>query len=243
MKKVLTCLLCVALLLVTVPTALALTPTNDDIVFEDEEGDDKFAPIEPEVEPEEVDPTKQTYELKMHDDGTVVFTPTSPAAFWEAPTLQAGERHTVSGQLIFHNRTNTTQELQLKTVALPYENEDALRYLNHLHLTIMSGNSVLYEGPYSRINDDPTFTLKTVLNAGDWVGYTIQLYCDYNYTGNGLGENDVISWEFLATSPAIADEHVAFDDQALLEVVLACGIALIVLAAIFLYDRFWRARR
>ncbi len=245
MKKILMALLCATVVFVCVPTAFALTPTNDDIVFEDEEGTDISDPADKqdEANTETADPTKQTYELTALADGTVVFTPKSPAAFWEAPTLKTGEFYTKSGQLIFHNRTKTSQEIQLQAVAFPYENEEALRYLNHLHLTVMSGHTVLYEGPYSRINDDTSFNLKTTLESGTWVGYTIRLRCDYNYTGSGLGAQDVIRWEFSSVTPTAADDQVHFDDQALLEVVLACGIAVIVLAAIFLYDRFWRARR
>lgn len=238
MRKIICLWLCAMLLVVTVPTTFALTPTNDEVVFEDTdetiEGEDEV----PSGDMTEDGNYTQTYELTALGDGTVVFTPKAAATFWEAPTLKAGEVPAQSGQLIFHNRTASAQQLGLKTVVLPYDNEDALRYLNHVNLTVMSGNTVLYDGPYSRINDDPTFKLSADLEPGDWVGFTIRMRCDFAYNGEGLADNEVIQWQFYTLSQAEDTGNEGFSDPALLEVTLACGIAVIVLAGIFLYDRY-----
>ncbi len=243
MRKIFALLLCAALLAVMLPTVCALTPTNDEVVFEDSDITDGEASQDEESD----DTTKggnytQTYELTALADGTVIFTPKAAATFWEAPTLKAGEAPAESGQLIFHNRTSAVQKLGLKTVVLPYDNEESLRYLNHVNLTIQSGDTVLYDGPYSRINDDPTFKLTAELQPGDWVGYTVRLYCDFGYAGQGLAKDETIQWQFYTIAQADNTNKEGFADPALLEVVLACGIALIVLVGIFLYDHFRKRR-
>ncbi len=185
----------------------------------------------------------QLYDLGTLGDNTLVFTAENAATVWERPTLKAGEYTTTAGTLIVRNSTATEQKIGLRTVELPYDNEEALRYLNHVYITVRNGSTVLYEGAYSRINDDRDFTLNTVLPADAQVAYSIDLRCDYTYTGDGLAADDLIEWEFYAVTETTDETKFSFSDPALFEVLMACGIAAVLLGGIFLYDRFMKNRR
>ncbi len=184
----------------------------------------------------------QILDLTGLGDNILVFKAQEPPAFWECPTLKAGEYTERAGRFIIRNKTNSKQKIGLQSVVLPYENEDALRYLNHLTLTLKSGDTVLYEGPYSRINDNGGLALNTEIPANGNIFYTIDLKCDFAYSGNGFAENDKINWQFYAVVEPAEPVAVPFSDSALYEVILACGIAAIVLAGIFIYDYFWKKR-
>lgn len=185
----------------------------------------------------------QIYELCALGDNTLAFSAKNTATFWEKPTLKAGEYTTTTGLLIIRNSTASEQKIGLRTIELPYDNEDALRYLNHVYITVQNGNTVLYEGAYSRINDDQSFSLNTVLSAGAQVTYSIDMRCDYTYIGEQLSAEDLIKWEFYVTVEDTPETSSSpFSDPALFEVIFACGLAVLLLGGIFLYDRFIKIR-
>ena len=186
------------------------------------------------------DNTTQTYKLTVLGDNTLVFSAEKAPTLWEKPTLKAGQYTTVSGMLTVHNSTSVEQKIGLRTVELPYDNEEALRYLNHVYITVRNGSKVLYEGPYSRINDDRDFNLNMMLAANQKVNYFIDLRCDYLYTGDGLAADDLIKWEFYAVDETPDDtvKPESFSSATLLEILLSCGIAVFLLGGIFVYDRF-----
>ena len=191
------------------------------------------------------DNTIQTYKLTVLGDDTLVFNAENAPTLWEKPTLKAGQYTTVSGILTVHNETSVEQKIGLRTVELPYDNEDALRYLNHVYITVRNGSKVLYEGPYGAINDDRDFNLNMMLAPNKKMNYFIDLRCDYLYTGNGLAEKDLIKWEFYAVEETSDDtaETTSFSNRALLEIFVSCGIAALLLGGIFVYNRFIKNRR
>lgn len=190
------------------------------------------------------DNTTQTYKLTVLGDDTPVFNTQNTPALWEKPTLTAGQCMTTSGMLTVQNSTTDEQKIELRTVELPYDNEEALRYLNHVYITVRNSSDILYEGPYSRINDDRDFNLNVTLAANKKQNYFIDLRCDYLYTGEGLAENDLIKWEFYAVEETMDNttEPSSFSNPALLEVLVACGITVLLLGAIFVYNRFAKNR-
>ncbi len=185
----------------------------------------------------------QTFDLVALGDKTLVFKAQEAPTFWEKPTLKAGEFTEHIGAFLIRNKTGADQKIGLRTVELPYDNEEALRYLNHIIITVKSGDTVLYEGPYSRINDDGGLEMNIALPADGNAAYTIDLRCDYAYSGSGLGENDLIQWQFFAVVEEEEPVAVPFSDSALYEVILACGIAVIVLVGTFASDRFWKKQK
>lgn len=190
------------------------------------------------------DNVTQTYKLTALGDDTLAFSTENAPTLWEKPTLTGGQYMTATGSLTVHNATSTEQKIGLRTVELPFDNEEALRYLNHVYITVRNGSNVLYEGPYSRINDDRDFNLNTVLAANKKVEYFIDLRCEYAYTGNGFAEEDLIKWEFYAVDETADDtaESSSFTNPALREVLFACGIAALLLIGIFVYNRFVKNR-
>ncbi len=186
------------------------------------------------------DNTAQTYKLTVLGDDTAVFSAQNTPTLWEKPTLKAGQYMTTSGMLTVQNNTTVEQKIKLRTVELPYDNEEALRYLNHVYITVRDGSNVLYDGPYSRINDNRDFNLNVTLSANKKATYFIDLHCDYLYTGEGLATNDVIKWDFYAVDETANEtsESTSFSNPALLEVLVACGIAALLLGGIFAYNRF-----
>lgn len=190
------------------------------------------------------DNVTQTYKLTVLGDDTLVFNAENAPTLWEKPTLTGGQYMTATGSLTVHNTTSTEQKIGLRVVELPFDNEEALRYLNHVYITVRKGSTVLYEGPYSRINDDRDFNLNTILAANKKVEYFIDLRCEYAYTGTGFAEEDVIKWEFYAVNEEADDttSSTSFTNPALWEVLFACGIAVLLLGGIFVYTCFIKNR-
>ena len=183
----------------------------------------------------------QTFKMMASGSGDVVITAKKPPVIWEKPTLRSGEYMTRSSSLILQNATKNTQIVELETVELPYDNEDALRYLNHLTITVSNGNEVLYKGPYSRINDkDSHFTLQAELPADSQIAYSISLSCDFQYTGTGFDADDQIQWKFRTKTEVSdkADGSEKFTNPILLQVAVALGIALLLLGALTSYRYF-----
>ena len=176
---------------------------------------------------------------------------------WESPSVQAGDTTIDSSMFALTNYTETTQTLTLRTVVFPYENEAALVYLNHLHITVQDGEKVLYDGVYSRINDKNGLSLSVTLEPNEEYILFIDLYCDYAYTGAGWND-EPITWEFdieqpteqdhaqdnTATTITKADSTPAkFSDPALTEILIACGIAVALLGGVFAYDYWLKKQR
>ncbi len=178
----------------------------------------------------------QTIALTEQGD-TVVLSAQNPPAFWERPTLKAGESYAVNGTLTLVNHTQTTRTISLDTVKLPYENETSLRYLNHLILRVTEGETVLFNGPYSTINDTNGLLLHRKLAAGESSVFTISLYCDYTCPDKGLAEGEWLDWQFYTFTETVKPTVERFKDPALLEVAIAAGAAGLLLAGVLLFDK------
>lgn len=137
----------------------------------------------------------QVVELK-ENGGILSITATHSPAFWELPTLRKGETVSVDGVLTLTNRATETRMLRLDSVEFPYDDPDALCYLNHLQITIKKGDVLYYNGPYSHINNDDGLLLTETLDAGAEVSYTINLRCDYTYTGSNSAIENTLHWNF-----------------------------------------------
>lgn len=186
--------------------------------------------------------TDQLIEITAEDDA-LVLTSKNPTTFWETPNLRPGETMTADGQLAIVNNTDTIRHLSLKSVALPYDDPQALEYLNHLTIVLKRGDDVLYDGTYSAINGAERPNMTFALAAGDSVSYTIQLRCDYTYAGDTYVGDAILDWEFdLATNvsdPADDPEPAEEFSDPLLTQWLFAGIATVILfAALLLYRRY-----
>lgn len=181
--------------------------------------------------------TTQTIEITQQDT-TVILAAKNPLAFWEQPSLKAGESYTAQGTLTLANNTQKKRTIALDTVKLPYDNEISLRYLNHLIIRICEGENVLFDGAYSTINNAGGLLLHRELEAGQSVVLTISLRCDYAYNNEGgLADGEWLDWKFYTFTDAVEPVVERFKDPALLEVAIAAGAAGLLLAGVLLFDK------
>ena len=180
--------------------------------------------------------TSQTIEISKQDEA-VILSAKKPLAFWERPSLKAGESYTTKGTLTLVNNTQEKRTIALDTVKLPYDNETSLRYLNHLILRVCENENILFEGPYSTINDTGGLLLHRELEAGQSSVLTISLRCDYTHNGEGLAEGEWLDWQFYTFTETVEPVVERFKDPALLEVAIAAGAAGLLLAGVLLFDK------
>lgn len=169
---------------------------------------------------------------------TVILSAQNSLAFWERPTLKAGESYAATGTLTLVNNTKIKRTIALDTVKLPFDNETSLRYLNHLILRVTEGETVLFEGPYSTINDTNGLLLHRELEAGQSSVLSISLCADYACPEKGLTEDEWLDWQFYSFSQTAEPIVERFKDPALLEIAIAAGAAGLLLAGVLLFDKF-----
>lgn len=109
------------------------------------------------------------------------------ASFWEYPVLTAGQNRQ-DGVLTIENKVNGRAVVHLTSVDLPYDNQEALDYLNALRLFVKDeeGN-VVYDDSYAHIADldeNGSFNLLSVeLEKGQKKTYHVEMSCDFAYEG------------------------------------------------------------
>lgn len=187
----------------------------------------------------------------------LVTTENNRAAAWEIPTLDAGERLREAGTVTLTNLTENETRLALSYVELPFDNTDALTYLNHLNITVREGDAVLYDGAYSRINDEGGLAFAYTLSPGQSVTLTVDLRRDYAPLAvTGFESGAAIEWKFRSiretvTDPAAPSQTTAkpttataadtadepFDDPELAQAVLAVGAAAALLALVWVVQK------
>ena len=80
---------------------------------------------------------EKTYALESAGTKTAFRADREEAAFWEYPQLVPGQ--TLTGQLTLVNRTGETSAVSLDGVQLPYDDVEALTYLNAVSLRVEKG--------------------------------------------------------------------------------------------------------
>lgn len=167
---------------------------------------------------------------------------------WERPILRPGEEYTEAGTLVIENKTDEKQTIELDHVALPFDNDAALAYLNSVYITVREGDTVKYSGTYSRINDEDGLALSYTMPARTKVELTIDMRCEYSFIGSqtGFEGDDIIRWQFRhVATKAVPDEEkpaAAFSDPALREILIAAGTAVILLVGVGVYELLRRRR-
>lgn len=164
------------------------------------------------------------------DSGRILTEPVDQGAFWEAPSLTAGQGME-NGRLRFVNEDKAAVDMRLKAVVLPYGDEEALAYLSALRIRVAQGDRVLYEGPYSRIADaDGLVIEEKQIARGESREFAISLYCAFTYTGEPVDAS--VRWDFEA-SPAAAEDTIPAPQQPVWVLVLLCVAgALVILCAV-----------
>lgn len=126
------------------------------------------------------------------------------AAFWECPMLSAGQART-DGQLRITNDDKAAVDVRLKDVVLPYGDEEALAYLDALRIRVTDGDTVLYDGAYTRIAEEGGLELTVQeLPRGSTRTFGIELYCSFAYTGQPIGTQ--VRWDWEASPSAVTND-------------------------------------
>lgn len=147
-------------------------------------------------------PSEKEFVL-MDDSGTgMIAENPAQAAFWEYPILPAGQTKLTQGTLTIKNNTGRDATVRLEEVELPYDDPAALDYLAALTITIRDGDVVLYNGPYSAINDGG-LQLTVPVASGQMKSYTISLHCAFAYEGDPAAAAKPLFWAFSATSTVV----------------------------------------
>ena len=152
----------------------------------------------------------QSVTLSQSEEGKqlLVSTENNRAAVWEIPNLKAGERLIEPGTLTLRNLTDEEANIALEYVALPYGNSNALIYLNHLNITVREGDTVLYDGPYTRINDENGLKLDYTLAPNQAVVLTVDLRRDYMPIAvTGFENGTMIDWKFVNVKNIVIDPN------------------------------------
>ena len=136
---------------------------------------------------------EKTYALETAGTKTEFRASQEEAAYWEYPQLVPGQ--TLTGQLTLVNRTGETSAVSLGSIQLPYEDVDALTYLNAVNLRIARGDEVLYNGAYVRIADALPY-ISAELAPGEGVTLDITAWCSYGYDGEVVPA--LVTWDFTA---------------------------------------------
>ena len=182
-------------------------------------------------------PADQAVEIR--DDGSsVTVVTTNPTTYWESPRLKAGETITTPGTLTITNTTDIARPVFLQSVSFPYNNKAVLEYLNHLTLTATANEAVIYQAPYSQINDRSHLSaFNTILAPNASITYQLSLSCDYTYTGDKYADNSVLQWHFttLLTEADLADKSDGTRNDSLLwQWLISVGIS-VVLTAVLIF--------
>ncbi len=140
--------------------------------------------------------TERTYTL---GEGKSFSADTDTPTFWEFPQLKAGETRS-EGRLTIVNESGEDETIALLRVELPYDDTAALTYLDALHLKVEQGDTIVYDGTYSRVMDkEGGLQLAAFdLENGGSETYTITLSCDFNYTGAAAVPSP-LTWRFGAS--------------------------------------------
>ncbi len=172
----------------------------------------------------------------VEEDNVVTFITEKAATAWECPTLRAGEVRTVSGVLNITNETGRSQTVQLSSVDFPYDDAEVLEYLNHIYITIRQGETLLYKGRYSAINTTEESVINVDINDGSTCKFTIDMYCDYTYSGSRFADDYLLEWQFKSipsedeqpTEEEVTPAPSLFSDPLIMQWLIAAGLTVIV---------------
>ena len=180
-------------------------------------------------------------------DGALMLSAQAAPTDWELVNLQAGESPVDAGVLVLENLTAQTHTITLSHVELPFNNAAALAYLQNITLTVRDGDTVLYSGPYTRVNDENGLNFSYDLLPAQKVTLTVDVACAYTVDNAQVPEEGVLAdWKFytVVTTPVQDDEKVssALSDPALREALVAVAAAAALLLGVGVYEVMKRRR-
>ncbi len=163
---------------------------------------------------------------------SVAFTPDSQeATFWEWPDIQPGQ--TRKGLLGVSNTTERTVAVYMNGAALPFDDRDALTYLNFVTLTIKNTDGVvLFSDRYVRLADWKAEVGELAPNES--VTWLIEMHCDFAFDGE-TAMPQAIHWQFAgAPQGAMPMPVVPPAETPWVATILAVGAAAVLIGCVAL---------
>lgn len=128
-------------------------------------------------------------------DGKTAIAPSTDAAFWEAPQVDAGQ--SITGTLTIENRSKHTVNMALTAVTLPEKGTAAWDYLATLHLTVQKDGETLFAGPYVEVAAKLPSIAAVDMSYSRRVQYTVTLSRGFAQAGGVVAVN--VPWEMTVT--------------------------------------------
>lgn len=186
--------------------------------------------------------TEKTLFLSVVHNTALFTSDTDSPTFWEQPELKPGAVFP-EGTLTLLNNSVYEAHITLDGVHLPYGEEQQLRYLNALHLTVRDAatDEILYDGSYVHAADaDGGLQLGTVtLAAGEQRSFKIGLRCALDY-GEEIGA--YIDWKFTAKLTVNDTKKVTADVEPMYYLWIGVGV-LLAAVIVFVAIKVVRDRR
>lgn len=141
--------------------------------------------------------TEALYVLNQEDNTLILKYMGDPEqpTFWEAPAVVTGQSMT-GGKLKVKNNTRRTVDIRVSHIELPYDNKEALEYLDSVTLTVKQFGQVIYSRPYTRVNDSDGLQLTfSAMKPGEELEVELGISCAYDYKGEKPPFQSIV-WSF-----------------------------------------------
>ncbi len=149
------------------------------------------------------------YVFSLDEEGYLMERTEGELAFWEAPAVLTGQSVT-DGVLTLKNEADRVVDFTLTSVSLPYDNEEALAYLDAVTLVITQGDREIYHAPFTHIMDaDRAPIVFSGVQPGESRRLHFSIACDFTYHGS-VPSYESLVWTFkssvvpLVTQPSSA---------------------------------------
>ncbi len=178
------------------------------------------------------------YVFSLDEEGYLMEQTEGELAFWEAPAVLTGQSVT-GGVLTLKNEADRAVNFTLTSVSLPYDNEEALAYLDAVTLVITQGDREIYRAPFTHIMDaDRAPIVFSGVQPGESRELHLSIACDFTYSGS-VPSYESLVWTFessvepLVTQPSSAPiQPVPATDWTMIAKITAMAFGVLVLTCV-----------
>lgn len=188
-------------------------------------------------------PTAKTLSVVWQNGRGSIESDVQGYTFWEYPLLGSGGIRQ-PGVLTVRNDTAYAVQISLESISLPYDSDAALEYLAALEMTVWQSGEVIYQGPYTAVNDQNGLRCAFTLEPNQQTVWKIALQCPFAYQGEDPQEiSQPCIWNFRATATTqqtgSSEADLPIEEDKVKLLVMGAGAVLLVCAvsAVIYYFR------